>query len=96
MVFSELFLLCTIAIIKPPEFDATAIEEKTFFNLQQNKTYLRNKIINEKLSDIASFNQKSITKNLDIEKVVKKFSENNAFLKTLSYLNFTLNIIFYF
>lgn len=72
LAFSELYLLCTIAIIIPP---SSAGMERTFSSLRQIKTYLRNKIINSRLTDIAILSiEKNISKNLDMEKVVDKFS----------------------
>lgn len=50
MAFSELYLLCTISIIIPP---SSAGVERTFSSLRQIKTYLRNKMINSRLTDIA-------------------------------------------
>lgn len=72
LAFSELYLLCTIAIIIPP---SSAGVERTFSSLRQIKTYLRNKMINSRLTDIAVLSiEKNISKNLDMEKVVDKFS----------------------
>ncbi|KAF0714306.1 zinc finger MYM-type protein 1-like [Aphis craccivora] len=72
LAFSELYLLCTIAIIIPP---SSAGVERTFSSLRQIKTYLRNKMINSRPTDIAILSiEKNISKNLDMGKVVDKFS----------------------
>ncbi|XP_050544243.1 uncharacterized protein LOC126907178 [Daktulosphaira vitifoliae] len=72
LAFFELYLLFTIAIIIPP---SSAGVERTFSSLRQIKTFMRSKMINTRLSDLAVLSiEKNISKNLDLEFIVDKFS----------------------
>ncbi|XP_050540287.1 uncharacterized protein LOC126904924 [Daktulosphaira vitifoliae] len=70
--FSEMYILCIISIIIPP---SSAGVERTFSSLRQIKNYMRNKMTNKRLSNIAILSiEKKIAKNLDLEVVVDKFA----------------------
>ncbi|XP_050532818.1 zinc finger MYM-type protein 1-like [Daktulosphaira vitifoliae] len=70
--FSEMYILCIISIIIPP---SSAGVKRTFSSLRQIKNYMRNKMTNKRLSNIAILSiEKKIAKNLDLEVVVDKFA----------------------
>jgi len=72
LAFSEMYILCTISIIIPP---SSAGVERTFSSLRQIKNYMRNKMTNKRLTNIAILSiEKKIAKNLDLEVVVDKFA----------------------
>lgn len=72
LAFSEMYILCTISIIIPP---SSAGVERTFSSLRQIKNYMRNKMTNKRLTNIAMLSiEKKIAKNLDLEVVVDKFA----------------------
>ena len=72
LAFSEMYILCIISIIIPP---SSAGVERTFSSLRQIKNYMRNKMTNKRLTNIAILSiEKKIAKNLDLEVVVDKFA----------------------
>jgi len=72
LAFSEMYILCTISIIIPP---SSAGVERTFSSLRQIKNYMRNKMTNKRLTNIAILSiEKKIAKSLDLEVVVDKFA----------------------
>ncbi|KAL4119154.1 hypothetical protein QTP88_012001 [Uroleucon formosanum] len=72
LAFFEMYILCTISIIIPP---SSAGVERTFSSLKQIKNYMRNKMTDKRLTNIAILSiEKKIAKNLGLEVVVDKFA----------------------
>lgn len=72
IAFSELFKLCTIAITIPV---SSAACERTFSCMKRVKNYLRNSLLDSKLSSLSVISiEKSKAKLLDIEEIINIFS----------------------
>ena len=70
--FSETYKLCVIGVTIPV---SSAPCERTFSCMRHIKTYLRNSMCNERLSNLSiMFIEKKIAKSLDINDVIERFA----------------------
>ena len=75
LAFNETYKLATIVITVPV---SSAACERTFSCLRRLKNYMRNRMTNERLNNLASISiEKKISKNLDLDIFVQLFSENH-------------------
>lgn len=71
IVFSETYKLAVISVTIPV---SSAACERTFSCLRRIKTYLRNKMTDERLTHLAIINiERSVAKSLDLERVIDEF-----------------------
>ena len=71
LVFSQTFKLAVISVTIPV---SSASCERTFSCLRRVKTYLRNRMTNERLTHLALINiEKATAKSINIEEVVDEF-----------------------
>ncbi|MGH0132157.1 UNVERIFIED_CONTAM: hypothetical protein FKN15_034863 [Acipenser sinensis] len=75
IAFQELYKLWVIAITFPPP---SAGAERTFSCMKRLKTYLRNQMGNDRLSDLAILAVESdLARNLDLDAVLEQFAGNH-------------------
>jgi hypothetical protein len=75
IVFNETYKMAIISITIPV---SSAGCERTFSCLRRLKTYMRNKMTDERLSNLSMMSiEKKIAKSLDLEEVVDKFAVNH-------------------